>query len=253
MPDEFRLPTSSYEELARIIRAYGREPKEAGPPQIAKTAGTPASEVSRNGGFLLGVGILEEGPARKKFLTDEGRDLAKAIDHQMSDEIARAWRAVIQADEFLSRIVTAVEIRNGMEPESLHSHVAFSAGQPKTPRTMTGARTVAAILENAGLIEPSDGKYVPTGRLLESGKEPSATSTGRSTVDAAGPVLSTWRTLSRSSVAVPEASPGVAVQIQVQVQVAPDQLAGLAAELRQFLKLLAHDQDVEADADVQGE
>jgi hypothetical protein len=251
--DGFRLPTSSYEELARIIRAYGREPREAGPPQIARTAGTPASEVSRNSGFLLGIGILEQGSARKKSLSDSGRDLAMAIEHQMPEEVARAWRSLIQSDEFLSRIVTAVDIRNGMERESLHAHIAFSAGQPRTPRTMTGARTVAAILENAGLIKEADGKYVPTDAQQKSVPEKGSASKAESQASSPGTVLSRWQTVTGSVSRSQPSGEGIGIHIQVQIQASPGDLPRLAAELRRFVDLLEEDRNAEADQALQGD
>ena len=47
-----------------------------------------------------------------------------------------------------------------MDEATLQSHIAFSAGQPKKPQFMTGARTVIDILRAAELIKEKDGKVV---------------------------------------------------------------------------------------------
>jgi hypothetical protein len=60
MPDDgFRLPGSSYQELVRIIRAYGNLISEAAPSEVSRLAPMPETIVSRNNAFL--VSIRQEG------------------------------------------------------------------------------------------------------------------------------------------------------------------------------------------------
>ncbi len=57
-------------------------------------------------------------------------------------------------------MVTAVSIRGGMEDSDLQSHIAYSAGESKSPPVMTGAGAVVQILKLAGLVKEQDGKLV---------------------------------------------------------------------------------------------
>ena len=72
------------------------------------------------------------------------------------------WRAVIESNDFLQKVVAAVRIRKGMDESSLESHVAYTAGQPKTPQVATGAGAVVEILKNAGLLKEEGGNLIAT-------------------------------------------------------------------------------------------
>ncbi|MBL1268427.1 MAG: hypothetical protein COA87_018175 [Halomonas sp.] len=156
--EKFKLPSSSYEELTKIIKAYGHfsAPAELG--EVSKLIGMDPTVISRNVGFLLELAILE--PGRKKTVTSVGRNLAQALEHEMPDEIRKNWRDIVSETEFLNKLITSIKIRNGMEEGTLQSHIAFSAGQPKKPAVMTGARTVVDILRASELIREQDGKII---------------------------------------------------------------------------------------------
>jgi hypothetical protein len=104
----FKLPGSSYAELAKIVRAYGHSPEEATPKDVADRAAIDPTQVSRNNAFLLSVGIVEGG--NKKKLTPRGRALAKALDFEMPDEIAGAWRAVVGDNDFLRNLTRTLRV-----------------------------------------------------------------------------------------------------------------------------------------------
>lgn len=156
--EKFKLPSSSYEELTKIIKAYGHfsAPAELG--EVSKLIGMDPTVISRNVGFLLELAILE--PGKKKTVTSVGRNLAQALEHEMPDEIRKNWRDIASETEFLNKLITSIKIRNGMEEGTLQSHIAFSAGQPKKPSVMTGARTVVDILRASELIREQDGKII---------------------------------------------------------------------------------------------
>lgn len=156
--EKFKLPSSSYEELTKIIKAYGHfsAPAELG--EVSKLIGMDPTVISRNVGFLLELAILE--PGKKKTVTSAGRNLAQALEHEMPDEIRKNWRDIVSETEFLNKLIASIKIRNGMEEGTLQSHIAFSAGQPKKPAVMTGARTVVDILRASELIREQDGKII---------------------------------------------------------------------------------------------
>lgn len=226
----FKLPGSSYAELVKIIRAYGHSPDEAAPKDVADRAAIDPTQVSRNNGFLLSVGIVEGG--NKKTLTPRGRALAKALDFEMPGEIASAWRAILGENDFLRKIVSAVRIRGGMELSSLRSHVAYTAGAAKKPTSMAGAGSVIDALRVAGLLQEEDGKIVaaPDDEYVfvpASGFSPAST-TARPTVSVA---------------TVPAASAGVAATLQIQVRIdcPPGELEGLGQKLKALLDALGDD------------
>lgn len=159
MPEEkFRLPQSSYEELVKIIKAYGHINTPTAPAEVGRLAGMHETIVSANNAFLLAAGILEGG--KKKVMTQRGKALATALEHELGDEIARNWREIVMGSEFLQRLVPAVKIRKGMERSTLQSHIAYSAGRPRSSRTMAGASAIVEMLGAAGLLQEEDGKLV---------------------------------------------------------------------------------------------
>jgi hypothetical protein len=109
----------------------------------------------------VSIGVIKGG--KKKAITPLGAELAKALEHEhdLPEEVAAKWRAVVEANDFLQKVIAAVRIRKSMDESSLESHVAYSAGQPKTPSVATGARTVVDILEAARLLKEEDGSLIP--------------------------------------------------------------------------------------------
>ena len=135
--DKFKLPGSSYQELVKIIRAYLPFSSPASLDEVSKAVGIHTTIISRNNGFLIGFGVLEGG--QKKLLTEKGRDLARALDFDMPEDIESQWRSLAIESEFVSKILTAVRIRGGMDQSTLQSHIAYSAGQPKAQHVLTGS------------------------------------------------------------------------------------------------------------------
>lgn len=159
MPDDsFQLPRSSYDELRNIIVAYGHLSEPGSLQDVSEYGGMSTTTVSRNNGFLISTGVLEAG--KKKALTKPGTRLADAIEHDIPSEVAKRWQDIIAESDFLQKILAAVKIRKGMERSALESHVAYTAGEKKTTRVMTGASTVIDILMEAGLLTQEDGKLV---------------------------------------------------------------------------------------------
>jgi hypothetical protein len=156
--EKFKLPSSSYEELTKIIKAYGNFSAPADLGEVSKLIGMDSTAISRNVGFLLELAILE--PGQKKTVTSVGQNLAQALEHEMPDEIRKSWREIVSETEFLNKLITSIKIRNGMDEGTLQSHIAFSAGQLKKTTVMTGARTVMDILRASELIREQDGKII---------------------------------------------------------------------------------------------
>lgn len=156
--DKFKLPGSSYEELVKIIKSYGQFSVPAGLDEVSKLIGMDKTVISRNAGFLIEMNILESG--QKKLLTSSGKQLAQALEHEMPEEIRKGWQNIVEESDFSTKLISAIKIRNGMDENTLQSHIAYSAGQPKKPQFMTGAKTLIDILRAAELVKENDGKYV---------------------------------------------------------------------------------------------
>lgn len=243
--DAFKLPGSSYEEVLKLIQAYRHAGDSASPDQVSKIAGVDATIVSRNNGFLLASGVLMTAKQRKKSLTPVGTELAQAAEFDMADDLRNAWRRIVGANDFLSSLIAAVRIRNGMDSESLAAHIAYSAGQKKSQGTMTGARTVARVLVESGLLTDSGGNFLASEDAQDredteaaSGGASKSYSVSSSALYGGGsissPAGSSWsRLLGSQPWASPAGDPGL--QFHIQIQVAPDDLATLGPKLRQLL------------------
>lgn len=160
MAENYKLPGSSYEEFVKIVKAYATG--KVGVPMsldaVAQTAGMDKTIVSRNNGFLVQLGLISDG--NKKSPTQEGYDLGRAYSYKMDEQVVRAWRNIIEADEFLNRMLSAIRIRNGMEKTSFINHILYSSGSSNNNSTRAGASTIIEIYKVAKLIEENDGKIV---------------------------------------------------------------------------------------------
>lgn len=229
MAEEFPLPSSSYKELIKIVRAYGRIGTEASLSDVAKLAAMNETSISGNNRFLVALGIIKTG--QKKSITPLGAELANALEHEMPEEVAAKWRAVVSATDFLERVIAAVRIRKGMDQSSLESHVAYSAGQPKTPAVATGARTVVDILGMAGLLKDEGGTLiavVPEPRPITETVEKSLSIADSMSISDNSSVQGSFIRSSRIG--------GVQLNIDVTVQCTPADLDELGHKLRKLLK-----------------
>lgn len=224
----FPLPSSSYKELIKIIQGYAQAGTEVVPSDVARVIGMNETIVSANNKFLVAVGIVHGG--RKKTMTSIGMELARALEHSQADEVSRQWRGIVDATEFLQKVIAAVRIRKGMDESSLEAHVAYSAGQPKTPRILAGAGAVVEILRVAGFLKEEGGNLLAITpevvRPTESSDEP--------LVSAKVPPLS----ISAFPPPRVEGRPAGSVQlnIEVRIQCTPNELDGLGQKLRKVLE-----------------
>lgn len=245
--DTIRLPRSSYEELVKVIRAYGQVPDGAGLNDIAHRSGLNRTTISANNGFLAFLGVIEGG--KTKMPTSEGSHLAAALDHEIAEEQERAWRQLVESNDFLMKMVSAVRIRRGMEASSLASHIAYSAGAKKSSTVQTGARAVVDILRASGLVVEKDDRILP-------GAPTQALSSDDASLRKQGPIAS------EDGVAVvnPEAAttdhgtgehipdigtsvPGTpkkttSVNIEIRIDAKPSEVEGLGKKLRYMLREL---------------
>lgn len=159
MADNFKLPGSSYDEIIKIVKAYssGKEGQAQTLDSIAQSTGMDRTVVSRNNGFLMQMELLTEG--NKKTPTQECFSLGRAYTLGIQEEIQKVWRQQIEKCEFLTRMISAIRIRNGMDKTALCNHILYSAGST-TSAAKVGANTIIEIFKASGLVTEEDGKIV---------------------------------------------------------------------------------------------
>lgn len=167
MADVFKLPVSSYEELVKLIQAYASEKEGAllSLDDINKSTGIARTVVSANNGFFVQIGLISEGS--KKAATENGRQLGRAYASKIDDEKRRIWRDVVSENDFLSRMVSAVRIRNGMDRANFLNHIIYSSGQKENKQSRTGAGAIVELLKIAEILSETDGKLTVNELLQE--------------------------------------------------------------------------------------
>ncbi len=203
--DSFRLPGSSYTELVKIIRAYGQTTGPVSPDEVTHLCGIHPTQISRNNAFLVSMGVIDQG--KKKSVTERGKSLALALEHEMPDEI----------------------------------RARCTAGQSKTPYVMAGAGALVDILKAAELVKEADGKVNVVSESEESLTIPiQFDPSGTYTAKVAG---LTGQTDVRPSIVATRApssgAPPFQVQIRVNVQCTVAELANLSTSLRKLLNELS--------------
>jgi hypothetical protein len=235
MADEkVKLPRSSYEELCKVIKAYGRLDKPSSLDQVKALAGVGKTVISANNSFLSSTGIIEGG--RAKIVTDLGKNLAKALEHDIPNKIQSAWKQVVEKDEFLNKMALALKIRKTMEESSFISHIAYSAGETKSGFVMTGARTVIDILRASGLISEKDGKLTSSEALPESA---SKFDEGEKVFNGKSPQKTVTTAIPHNHIL--KAGNKVSFHIELRIEAKPDELDDLGPKLKNFLKVLSEE------------
>ena len=225
--DKFKLPRSSYEEICKIIKAYGRLTKPSSLDEVAQLCVMGKTVISANNAFLSNIELIEGGNA--KSATPKGNDLAKALEHELPQQTQEQWERVVNDNDFLGKMVVAVKIRTKMESSALESHIAYSAGETKSKAVMTGARAVVDMLLAAGVVREHDGQLVY--------------SAGTTTPEIPPPpVLPETPTLPPSSQIVsglPAAhASGATLHIELRIDAKPSELDGLGEKIQKLLREL---------------
>lgn len=236
----FRLPGSSYEDLANIIVAYGTRDEASNPGDVSKLDIVHQSSVSRNNAFLISIGILAG--EREKFVTEKGRALALALARKDRSAIKRKWREMVSRNEFMQNVLSAVKLREGIFPSTLQAYIAHYAGQPRNKPVMTGASAIIGILKAADLLREEAGMLVanyddnpdepPTASPVTAGQDEPADERDTALEDRS------QRTEISVSTAPPteEARPGAGLTVHLHVSCGPEELEDLAPKIRRLLR-----------------
>ena len=229
MAENFKLPGSSYEELVKIIKAYSTG--KVGTPMsldaIAQTTGMDKTIVSRNNGFLVQMGFIAEG--NKKAPTQEGVDLGRAYSLKMDEQIVRIWKSKIESDEFLSRMLSAVKIRNGMEKSSFINHILYSSGSNTNNNTRAGANTIIEIFKSSNLVSENDGTILAPDNIESDASDICSTNqTSSTSIPVSNTTIST----------VSANGGGVTVNLNINIDVSIDQIDSLSEKINALIENL---------------
>ncbi len=225
MADNFKLPGSSYEELTKIIKAYasGKEGQPQTLDAIAQSTGMDRTVVSRNNGFLMQMELLSEG--NKKTPTLECFSLGRAYSLRIQEEVERTWKSLIEDNEFLTRMISAIKIRNGMDRTALINHILYSAGST-TGSAKVGANTIIEIFKAANLVTEEDGK-IKTVTETTINEKPKSEGQILDEEKAQVPVLSTTKHIS---------STGSIVNININIDASVNEIEELSEKIKLLLE-----------------
>lgn len=229
MAENFKLPGSSYDEFTKIILAYasGKPGQPMSLDVVAQYASMDKTIVSRNNGFLVQCGLVSEG--NQKAATELGIKLARAYKLNMDVEISRIWRELIENDEFLARMLSAIQIRKTMEKAAFLNHIVYSSGASAVKNAKTGAATLVELLKVAGLVLEQDGQIIATDQnnsIIEPGE---SKENGQSNIPD-----NYHQEIHSQSVCVPHGT----ININININVSPDDIDTLSEKLKTLIESL---------------
>lgn len=178
MADTFKLPVSSYDELVKIIRAYGigKIGVSVSLDELVKSSGISKFVLSKNNGFLIQIGLITKG--NKKSPTETCRKLASAYSMDIKDEISAIWKKIFNTDDFIAKMLSFVSVKGRVSRDELINHIVYSADCGNSVAYKTGAAAIVEIMkitemisENNGYITLSDGKAANVVRLEEESRD----------------------------------------------------------------------------------
>ena len=103
MVEKVNLPASSKSELEKIIKAYGHIGKEADLQALSNLTGIGRTSISPNNPFLVDANIISKG--QKKKITETGARLARALDHNQTQDISECYAEIVRGNDFLSNLI----------------------------------------------------------------------------------------------------------------------------------------------------
>lgn len=150
----FALPKAPLARIRQIVQIYGLAESALTGAEAGSRLGIHATEISRNGKFLVGVGLLTAG--QKRSATDLGRRLSAALSAEDVREICLCWRAVVEATPFLTERITTLRVRGSMSRAKFLDHIASTSGEPSNSYQKTGTKAVLDLLVDSGLVRDLD-------------------------------------------------------------------------------------------------
>lgn len=235
MNKDFKLPGNRYQEITKIIQAYGHINGSASLEEVSKACGVNTTQISRNNGFLASINIIEGG--KEKKITEKGKKLSDAMSYDLNDEVSIIWKQIMSENEFITKMITALKIRKGMDSQSFQSHIAYSSGQKNTGNVRAGANCIIDILLLANMIFEEDDKLIVNGEVnhdLDNTEEQIAGNTNEPVKGLRDSEVSTIST-SVVSKALSVENGGININIEVNINARVDELDGLGLKLKNII------------------
>lgn len=159
MDTEFNLLGSSFGEIQKIVIGYYNvSSDQSSLGDLAKLTGIDRTVISRNNKFLADIGLITGG--KKKSVTELGKKLGRALEHEQETDRRSYWREAVQSNPHISGLVTTVRIKGGMTEADFSSHILYVSDQKNNPGNKTGARCIVDVLLAANLLREENGKLV---------------------------------------------------------------------------------------------
>ncbi len=156
---KFPLPKTPYGKIEEIIIKYYEINREVTIKEIAnysKIGGI--SPFSRNHSFLVAIGILV-GDERKR-LTENGKLLGSALKNNISEDVSKYWKKIVQEDTFLNNLISRLASKVEMSENELVRYIhSLSQTTINFKEADAGARAILKILVEAGLVKCVDKRY----------------------------------------------------------------------------------------------
>jgi hypothetical protein len=226
--EKIKLPRSSYEELSKIIRAYASFDSPVSLSEVDSIVGIGGSNISKNNAFLVNVEILQDG--KSKCIAEKGKALAKALDFSVEEDIRSSWQKIISENDFLDKMVKAVNIRKSMDMSQLINHIAYSAGEANTSPVLTGARAVVDILVESGFLVKENDMILPNdNHSVEEKHSPNKQKNDSELITVQSGYNEKIASQSR-----------INVNINVQIAVNSNDLDGLGEKINQLIDEISH-------------
>lgn len=160
MPDVYKLPVSSYDELIKIIKVYGSG--KVGIPvsldDLVKSSGMSKTIISKNNGFLVQLGLVSEG--NKKAPSEMCKKLANAYGMNLQEQIVNIWREIINQDEFITKMISVVGIKGKLPKNEYINHIVFSSNCGSGAGYKAGAAAIIEILKIINAVCEYDGNIM---------------------------------------------------------------------------------------------
>lgn len=157
MADIFKLPVSSYDQLVKVIRAYGNGKigVSFSLDELVAASGINKYILSKNNGFLVQVELVTSGT--KKSPTDICRKLASAYSMNIEEEIISIWKNILNNNEFISSMLSFVSVKGRISRDNFINHIVFSSNCGNNEAYKTGAGAIIDILKLTDMVNEENG------------------------------------------------------------------------------------------------
>ena len=104
------------------------------------------------------IGLITKG--NKKSPTEICQKLAQAYNMNLNEVIESLWRNILEQDEFISNMISVVNVRGRVTRLEYINHILYSANCGNTNTYRAGAATIIEILKLIHVIKENDGYIV---------------------------------------------------------------------------------------------